>query len=584
MTLTLQQQQALARAEAIRRAQEAMTQAQERPDLVMDASGQPVAMQPPRADAPTPPTARPQTGAERLASGVTGAVTGSADVVEDMARSAGSGLLRGAGALVDLTSLPRRGMDLALARGAEFFMGENAPAWTQRPAEYNAANPPPATALLQRGSVTGPVMAYEPQTTAGEYAQTVGEFVPGAALGPGGVGGNVVRYGVIPGVASETAGQATEGTAAEPFARAGAGIAAGLLAGRPTGAVRPAVPRADPEDARMAEVLIRNGVRPTVGQATDSGMLRRLEGSTVPAEVQLADFTRAALRMTGSSASRATPTALDDAARTIVRDMDRAVAGVMFTPSPALAQQADDIVSDYVRATAGGNVVPDVRNIAEEIAELATNPAAPQVNLATLQDWRRRLGRLMQSPDPQTREASYGLRTIIDDATRAQLQSAGRADDVALLDTAREQYRNWLAIADAATRAGAENGIISPTQLQSAVVRTQGRRNVAIGNTTELGELSRAGAAILRPMPTVEAGAIRRPPLQYGTSAFGAVAGQQWASDPMTGALIGGMAGAAIPSVSQGIIRSNALQNLMMDPSGQLVNALRTVPGLTAGQ
>lgn len=575
------------RAELLRRrlaAQRAIAQAEGQASLVADAEGRPVAMQPPRADAPPSPAQEPQTGAQRLTERVAGVMEDNAGVVGDVARSAGSGLLRGAAGVLDVTSLPRRGMDLALARGAEFLMGENAPEWTQRPAQYNAENPPPATALLQGGSVTGPAMAYQPQTTAGEYAQTVGEFTPGALLGPGGAAGNAIRYGVIPGVASETAGQATEGTAIEPIARAVAGLGAGVLAGRPSNNVRPVAPRADPEDARMAEVLMRNGVRPTVGQATDSGMLRRLEGTTVSPEAQLVDFTRAAMRMTGSSAPRATPGALADASRNIVREMDAAVRGVAFTPSTAMAQQADDIVVDYTRATAGGNVVPDVRNIAEEIAESATNPAAAQIDLTTLQDWRRRLGRLMQSTDPQTREAAYGLRSIIDDATEAQLQAAGRADDVARLATAREQYRNWLAIADAATRAGAENGIMSPTQLHSAVTRTQGRRNVAIGNTTELGELSRAGAAILRPMATVEAGGIRRLPLQYGTSSMGAIAGQQFANDPLTGALVGGMAGAALPGVSQGIIRSNALQNLMMDPSGQLVNALRTVPGVTAGQ
>jgi hypothetical protein len=72
-----------------------------------------------------------------------------------------------------------------------------------------------------------PVMSYKPQTTAGRYARTVGEFVPGAMLGPGGVVRNAVNFAVVPGLASEAAGQATEGTAAEPWARAGAAVATG---------------------------------------------------------------------------------------------------------------------------------------------------------------------------------------------------------------------------------------------------------------------------------------------------------------------------------------------------------------------
>jgi hypothetical protein len=120
---------------------------------------------------------------------------------------------------------------------------------------------------------------YKPQTTAGQYAGTIGEFVGGLA-GPGlvakgikygargaeaaasrlrptgggmatptippvppappaGGGGaldmltrlptakETVKYAVIPGVVSETAGQATEGTKNEPYWRAGAALIAG---------------------------------------------------------------------------------------------------------------------------------------------------------------------------------------------------------------------------------------------------------------------------------------------------------------------------------------------------------------------
>ncbi len=68
---------------------------------------------------------------------------------------------------------------------------------------------------------------YKPQTTVGEYARTVGEFLPNAAGGGLSAGARAARV-VIPGVASEAAGQATQGTAAEPWVRAGVGIAAGL--------------------------------------------------------------------------------------------------------------------------------------------------------------------------------------------------------------------------------------------------------------------------------------------------------------------------------------------------------------------
>ena len=68
---------------------------------------------------------------------------------------------------------------------------------------------------------------YKPKTRVGRYTQNVGEFVPAAAL-PGGVLRNLVKYALLPGIASEAAGEATAGTKWEPYARGGAALATGL--------------------------------------------------------------------------------------------------------------------------------------------------------------------------------------------------------------------------------------------------------------------------------------------------------------------------------------------------------------------
>lgn len=85
----------------------------------------------------------------------------------------------------------------------------------------------PSTAQIQ--GLTNPVMGegYKPQTVAGEYANTIGEFLPGAMIGPGGVG-RKAAMAVIPAVVSETAGQLTKGTGAEPYARFAGGLAGGV--------------------------------------------------------------------------------------------------------------------------------------------------------------------------------------------------------------------------------------------------------------------------------------------------------------------------------------------------------------------
>ena len=63
----------------------------------------------------------------------------------------------------------------------------------------------------------------KPVTGVGQAAENVSSFLPGAAaFGAGSAGqipGALLKYGLIPGATSEGAGQLTEGTAAEPYAR-----------------------------------------------------------------------------------------------------------------------------------------------------------------------------------------------------------------------------------------------------------------------------------------------------------------------------------------------------------------------------
>lgn len=92
---------------------------------------------------------------------------------------------------------------------------------------------------------------YQPQTTAGEYADTIGQFAPAAAISPGTIARRAA-LALIPGVSSETAGQATKGTSIEPYARlAGALVGGGLAAG----GKGPSLVKEAAKDAPTAETL-----------------------------------------------------------------------------------------------------------------------------------------------------------------------------------------------------------------------------------------------------------------------------------------------------------------------------------------
>lgn len=146
------------------------------------------------------------------------------DTLADVARSAGRGLVKGAIATV---ALPGEARDLI---GSGVKMAGRALGLPEPPPDIEKQAPSlfPSEATL-RAPIESTFGKFEkPETMAGRYAQTVGEFAP-AALAPGGLVRKAVQV-LAPAAASETAGQATEGTAVEPYARVG-GAVLGSIAG-----------------------------------------------------------------------------------------------------------------------------------------------------------------------------------------------------------------------------------------------------------------------------------------------------------------------------------------------------------------
>lgn len=107
---------------------------------------------------------------------------------------------------------------------------------------------------------TGPL--YQPQTRAGRYANTIAEFVPAAAAGPGNLLKNLVTFGVLPGVVSEGAGEVAQNIApslegpARAIGAIGTGLAAAMLT-RPTSAqaINQYARGATPQQLQQAEAL-----------------------------------------------------------------------------------------------------------------------------------------------------------------------------------------------------------------------------------------------------------------------------------------------------------------------------------------
>jgi plasmid stabilization system protein ParE len=195
-----------------------------------------------------------------------GAVLGAAGPTgEDMTRSAATGLRQGVEGIVG------GGGDIRdmLNSAVKYWMGDKT-AQTLGDAAVNAfplaemmksaptsADVHSATEPLVQSAGAGDVLSHTPETTAGEYARTVGQFAPNL-LSPGSFGRRVAQT-VVPALLSETAGQVTKGTEAEPYARAAAGLAGGIATmGRGAGAPKPAPAPTTSELATEASALFKS--------------------------------------------------------------------------------------------------------------------------------------------------------------------------------------------------------------------------------------------------------------------------------------------------------------------------------------
>jgi hypothetical protein len=408
-------------------------------------------------------------------------------------------------------------------------------------------------------AVSGDALAYDPQTTAGEYAGTVGEFLPGAAIGGGSIS-NLLRFGVLPGVASEAAGQATEGTATEPYARIAAALISPAVPALAARAISPYAGAVSAERQALVDALRAEGVNPTAGQVTGSRGLRFAEselGGAVARNVaddQARAFTEAAMSRAGQQGI-ATPQNMAANADRLGTGFDAISARNSITADPQFGQGIGRVLNEYDR------VLPSaqrqiVGNMADDIIATATNNGGT-IPGPIYQATRSRLGRMAQSArnnDPEFANALRGLRNTLDDAMTRSV----RPEDAAEWQTLRREYGNMRTLERAAAGAGenAAEGMISPAKLRQAV--TTGRQGQYVRGNGDLDELARAGQ-ILTPLPdsgTASRLAVRG--LMSTPAAAGAIAGG-YTGDVVTG-LAGALAGSAVPAVAGRALMSRPVQ------------------------
>jgi hypothetical protein len=473
---------------------------------------------------------------------------------EDVAKSAGIGLAKGAigmaGAPGDLSNLLAKG-----SKAAGDYVG----------GMFGAApSPEPTGPLLPTsGGIQKAVESqtgdfYKPKTTAGEYAQTAGEFAPGLMGGEGSLLARGLTRVAIPAATSETAGQVTKGTDAEPWAR----VAGGLLSPAVTAAGRRAITPlpATAERTALANALTGEGVDLTAGQRTGSRPLQWAESTfgDMPgsggraADIQTnqgQQFTAAALRRVGENANRATPEVIDNAFHRIGGQFDAIGGRNHLAADQQLGHDLVGVEGDYNNLVAPGQRAPvianTIRDIGDTVAQNGGHLTGEQYNALTSRLARQARG---AAADPQLREALSGTREALDNAFERSLQASGNTGDLAALREARNQYRNMMVIEKAATGAGSQTaeGIISPSQLRNATVG-QNRRSYARGQG-DFADLARSGEAIMKPLPN--SGTSPREYMRHAMSTIGSViGGTAGSAGGPAGTAAGAVAGLAAPGL-----------------------------------
>lgn len=312
----------------------------------------------------------------------------------DVGRGLWSGIQEGAAGLV---GLPRALEDFGTSAGdfaLRKVLGDDALAFVERGRaageQYREDNRlanigalPSAEGVLDARAalVGGPT--YQPQTTAGEYANTIGEFLPNAAV-PGGVIRKAASV-LVPGVLSEAGGQIGErldqqsetGPDVEPWLRLAGGVVGGVgtgirLGGGAERVVRNATGNVDQAALDMAAALRARSPVPltnaealqqVTGGATGMGRVQRIaEGASQGLGPMMAQRPQATQQALADVLNQIGP---EVAPSNVAGRAQESASGVLDT----MRRRVNDSAEPFYDRLPGQSLPP------EQYARLAENPS-----------------------------------------------------------------------------------------------------------------------------------------------------------------------------------------------------------------
>ena len=308
-------------------------------------------------------------------------------------------------------------------------------------------------------------MLGSPQTKGGKYAQTIASMAPAAFGGGGGLVTRAARV-IVPGVASEAAGQMTQGKPYEQAARIAGALAGGPISQFATGMGRkiasPITNQLSTEENRIAEIAKKEGINLTPGQQTGSRPLQAVEStltqlpfSSAPQratyETQRKQFNKAVLKRAGVDADTAAPEVISSGFINLGKKFDDLI---NKTPelkiTPEFGKKIQEVSNEYGRrletnvAPVFNSYVDDINKAIKAASKKGQNVYIDSKTYKNISSDLRTAAR-NNSKDPSLKNALLGLKETFDDL----LESNVGKNIANEWKSVRNNYRNLLVIDDA---------------------------------------------------------------------------------------------------------------------------------------
>jgi hypothetical protein len=451
--------------------------------------------------------------------------------------------------------------------------------------------------MIEKAADFAPGIKYEPQTTGEKYASSVGSFLPGALMGGGGIARNALAFGVVPGLASEAAGQMTEGTAAEPYARVAGGLVGGMagpaLSNIPGRIMSPI--RQSPKVAPAADLMKREGVQLMAGQSTGNKMVNLAEavaGDITGTDLNLPQreaFTRAASRRMGEELSQVEPADWERIRNRFNQEYGDIAARNTLQMDPRFAEDIGKASEQYISRTPISKRAPGaIKSLTDIEADALAGGKLPGESYQARRSLLDKERQATKQADPYLSEYYGSLRKAFDDA---MTRSLADPEDAARWADINKRYGAYKTLQKAAGTAGEEaaQGYIPSAALRNAV---QQRSPVSyLEGKSELGNLAKAARATMTPYPS--SGTQQRTMMQKLLSGLGPTVGAGagvggLAGGPL-GALGGAAIGAAVPYAASKALLSRPVQAYLANQAATRLGLLadvgraRRVRGLLGG-